>query len=614
MPLDFAQESFDGRGVRHGVGGVGKHEGGVAELPDRAAQGVGDRAGVGERRIALGQLPGARVLQQRLATPVARQPLQEVVALDVAVVVARRRIGRVQVDHVVATRRQVEHIRRGGGAGPAAVEHDAVVLGGPFGEVFAQRKAQVAAAVVVAVAGDGEDAPGLAASRGQDQRGDGQRLPVPAHPVDMRPGGVEEAQVGSGEVDPAEGALDEVPVIGGRPADHGDVMRAERHVLVDHARPRDDRGKREEVVGGDLVAAGLEQVGHHAAAGEGVEGGGPAQVGEGPRQVRDQPVLRAHVPQPGEQPGPAHHLGQPGRWLPDHGGGHRRNTGITGILPWAGARSAPGWDRPAGGHKISPGDDDFTAAEALASGPMTPPPAQVLEHPSPPATVGEPRPGRPGRVPSWLPRGDRARAAVAVIRREWVACAFAVSAVFAAITALTSFNAPERVWGTCAAVSYGVAAVTAAAVRRRGVSLAVLAGLGGAVAAPLAWMAVTGMAQPEVGVIIRSAGMLVHQGTPYLSPAALAAAHTWRAYDPYLPALIAFGVPRALGGGLLTDPRIWFGIAFVAAFGAAVRITRVPRPVWWTVLVTASPVVALPLAVGGDDLPVLGLICLGLAL
>jgi hypothetical protein len=31
-------------------------------------------------------------------------------------------------------------------------------------------------------------------------------------------------------------------------------------------------------------------------------------------------------------------------------------------------------------------------------------------------------------------------------------------------------------------------------------------------------------------------------------------------------------------------------------------------------LVTASPVVALPLAVGGDDLPVLGLMCLGLAL
>jgi hypothetical protein len=108
--------------------------------------------------------------------------------------------------------------------------------------------------------------------------------------------------------------------------------------------------------------------------------------------------------------------------------------------------------------------------------------------------------------------------------------------------------------------------------------------------------------------------MLVHHGTPYASPAALAAAHNWHAYDPYLPALIVFGVPRAIGGGLLTDPRIWFGVAFMATFGAAVRIMRVPRPGWWTMLVTASPVVALPLAVGGDDLPVLGLMCLGLAL
>ena len=201
-----------------------------------------------------------------------------------------------------------------------------------------------------------------------------------------------------------------------------------------------------------------------------------------------------------------------------------------------------------------------------------------------------------------------------MIRREWVAVVFGVSAVFAAVTALTSFNAPERVWGAFAAVSYAVAAVIAAVVRRRGVSLAVLISLAGALAAPLAWMAITGMAQPEVAVIIRSAAMLVHHGTPYASPAALAAAHSWHAYDPYLPALIVFGVPRVFGGGLLTDPRIWFGVAFVATFGAAVRIARVPRPAWWTVLVTASPVVALPLAAGGDDLPVLGLMCLGLAL
>ena len=122
------------------------------------------------------------------------------------------------------------------------------------------------------------------------------------------------------------------------------------------------------------------------------------------------------------------------------------------------------------------------------------------------------------------------------------------------------------------------------------------------------------MAQPEVQVIIRSAEMLVHSGTPYASPAALAATHTWMAYDPYLPALIAFGLPHTLAGGLLTDPRLWFGIAFVITFAAALRVAGVRHAAWWTVLVTASPVVALPVAVGGDDLPVLGLVCLGLAL
>jgi hypothetical protein len=210
-----------------------------------------------------------------------------------------------------------------------------------------------------------------------------------------------------------------------------------------------------------------------------------------------------------------------------------------------------------------------------------PPPVQVLE-----------REGATGR--GWLPR-EAAMAAATVARREWVAAVFGGSAVFATVTTLTSFNAPERLWGGCAAVTYAVAAVIAAAVRRRGVSLAVLISLAGALAVPLAWMAAAGMAQPEVDVVIRSAAMLVHHGTPYPSPAALAAAHTWRAYDPYLPALIVFGVPRVFGGGLLTDPRLWFGLAFVAGFGAAVRVAGVPRPVWWTMLVTASPVVALPL-------------------
>jgi Glycosyltransferase family 87 len=255
---------------------------------------------------------------------------------------------------------------------------------------------------------------------------------------------------------------------------------------------------------------------------------------------------------------------------------------------------------------------------------MTPTQARVLDRTFTSPTAGEPGAGPgPGDGPRWgmgqLPGRHLAAAALAVIRREWLAVLFGLSALFAGITALITAQPPERLWGELAAVTYTVAAVVALLARRRGATergatVAVLISLAGALFAPLIWMAVSGMAQPEVQVIIRSAEMLVHTGTPYASPAALAATHNWMAYNPYLPALIAFGIPRTLAGGLLTDPRIWFGVAFVITFGAALRVAGVRRATWWTVLVTASPVVALPIAVGGDDLPVLGLVCLGLAL
>jgi Glycosyltransferase family 87 len=210
-----------------------------------------------------------------------------------------------------------------------------------------------------------------------------------------------------------------------------------------------------------------------------------------------------------------------------------------------------------------------------------------------------------------------------LIRREWLAAILAASALFATVTAVVSTQPSQRTWGTFAAAGYGAACLTALAFRprgarvagrRRGQHLAVLVALAGAVFAPLAWLAVGGRAQPEVGVIIRSAAMFLHQGTPYASAAALAAAHNFSAYDPYLPALVVFGMPHALfGGGLLTDPRVWFGVVFAATFGAALAAAGTPRLGWWMAAVTASPVIAFPLSVGGDDLPVLGLLCLGLA-
>lgn len=213
------------------------------------------------------------------------------------------------------------------------------------------------------------------------------------------------------------------------------------------------------------------------------------------------------------------------------------------------------------------------------------------------------------------PERQTAAAPLAGIRPERAAALLAACAIFACGVAAISTNPPQRLWGLLAGGSYAAAAVAAIAWPRHGLRLALAISVGGALIAPLAWMAATGLAQPEITVIIRSAAMFVQHGMQYQGGAAIAAAQGPDAYNPYLPALAVFGLPHALlGGGLLTDPRLWFGVVFVVAFGAALSVASVPHPWRWTAVVTASPVIAYPLATGGDDLPVLALICLGLAL
>lgn len=228
-----------------------------------------------------------------------------------------------------------------------------------------------------------------------------------------------------------------------------------------------------------------------------------------------------------------------------------------------------------------------------------------------------PRGGRWRYWPRWAAALARRRAAAlcAAVEYEWPAAVLVACALFACAVAAISSDAPQRLWGGLAACSYGLAAVAALAGWRRGLPVAVAISAVGAAVVPLVWMASSRMGQPEVSVVIRSARLFLHQGTPYEAAGALAAAHGPYAYNPYLPALALFGLPRALfGGGLLTDPRVWFGVVFLAAFGAALKLGGVRRPWLGAVVVTASPIIAYPLSTGGDDLPVLALICLGLAL
>ena len=222
-------------------------------------------------------------------------------------------------------------------------------------------------------------------------------------------------------------------------------------------------------------------------------------------------------------------------------------------------------------------------------------------------TAAPPDNSRQRRLAAWL-------SPVAVPQR-WTAAAFAICAIFAGGVALFSTNGLHQRWGIVAACAYLAACLAVLAWRSRGLDLALLLSVGGALITPLFWNAATGRRQPEVAVINRSAILLVHHHSPYQSAASLASVHDPNAYNPYLPVMALFGVPRALfGPHVITDPRIWFGLAFGICFGLALAVAGARHVVRWTVFVAATPVIAFELAVGGTDVPILALMCLGLAL
>ena len=190
-----------------------------------------------------------------------------------------------------------------------------------------------------------------------------------------------------------------------------------------------------------------------------------------------------------------------------------------------------------------------------------------------------------------------------------VAAASAVCALTAIGTALVSGQPAQRIWGLIATLGYLAGGVAALRSRQPLTGLRVAAA--GSVLLPMIVLVVAGIAQPEVGVVERSARLLVDTGSPYL-------AHPTAMYDvnPYLPAMAFFGLPRLVfPNNGLGDPRWWFLLVFGVCFVAADRLARRSHgtePVLWAVL--ACPFLALQVSVGGDDLAVVGLLCLSLAL
>ncbi len=219
---------------------------------------------------------------------------------------------------------------------------------------------------------------------------------------------------------------------------------------------------------------------------------------------------------------------------------------------------------------------------------------------------------------------------------------YAIAAIFALVTALTSTLLPHRAWGAVAAWGYAAALVVVGVqmLLRRPVARTALTWVtfGGVALLPLVVQAVqraggrTDRAQEEVLVVEHMGERLIDTGTPYLPAEAIAAlppGEQLLGYSPYQPGMAVFGVPRALAGDVWwTDARVWFAVATIAALAVALSPGRDGRAaarntadddrhVGFAVraaqAATVLPICALTLATGGDDLPVLALCLLALA-
>jgi hypothetical protein len=210
----------------------------------------------------------------------------------------------------------------------------------------------------------------------------------------------------------------------------------------------------------------------------------------------------------------------------------------------------------------------------------------------------------------------------------WPVSGYAVCCAFAGLVVLFSGDPMHRLWGAWAAAGYGCAALISLSRQK---NLALATALTGALLVPLCWLATAGRAEPEIGVVERAATLLIRDGRMYELSAQVG--HDPYGYNPYLPGMTLFGLPHALAGSSVwTDPRLWAGAAFAMLLASALclapgsrlgyaprlayahRLAQVPEAVRRTGIVLASPLVAFPLSVSADDLPVIGLIVLGLAL
>jgi hypothetical protein len=229
--------------------------------------------------------------------------------------------------------------------------------------------------------------------------------------------------------------------------------------------------------------------------------------------------------------------------------------------------------------------------------------------------------------------------------RRLVSVWFACFAVYAGLLALFA-GGEDGTWGAWGFCAYAIAALalrfagtstsgasmsgasTSGASTRAGdrwwPGLTVV--IGGCLIGPFLYLAVTQSDPAEITVIARGAVHLLRHGTPYLPVSQLT---SWISYNPYLPLMDLFGLPRA-GLGTATglprvigDPRIYtsvFTIALLAISFALMARHDIrtcgqcrARSTWITAIAVTSPVIGFPLVLGITDPPVIAVTILALS-
>ncbi len=208
---------------------------------------------------------------------------------------------------------------------------------------------------------------------------------------------------------------------------------------------------------------------------------------------------------------------------------------------------------------------------------------------------------------------------------------YLVCATFAGLSAVWSEFFGYRVWGAISLVGYlfglGQAVVGLVRPGRSGLladrrTPIVLVAITGFVV-PLVVLLITRLhgvlwsEQPEVWVVERSTTLLFHHGTPYTDLTALGRPPIVDDYTPYGPVMTAFGLPRALLGAAspLGDARIAFAVGAMVVVAVALRVAGRPVvPVRALQLVVAGPLTVLTATTAGDDIAVVALVMLALAL